>query len=87
MGGKIQQCVCIKFCMKLSKSSTKTFEMLHMSFKEHSLSSIVVFEWHSRFMAGQLSVEEERSGRSDTSKMTENVEKLESSSTKTIAEQ
>jgi hypothetical protein len=34
----------------------------------------VVFEWHSRFKAGRVSVEDdERSGRPNTSKMTENV--------------
>jgi hypothetical protein len=29
MYGKMEQCVCIKFCVKLSKSATKTPEMLH----------------------------------------------------------
>jgi hypothetical protein len=37
----------------------------------------VVFQWHSRFKAGQVSVEDdERSGRPGTSKTTENVEKI-----------
>jgi hypothetical protein len=44
MDGKIEQCVCIKFCAKLSKSSTKTPEMLREAFREHSLSWTVVFE-------------------------------------------
>jgi hypothetical protein len=36
-----------------------------------------VFIWHSRFKAGQVSVEDdERSGWPSTSKMTENVEKI-----------
>jgi hypothetical protein len=51
MDGKIEQRVCIKFCMKLGKSTTETLEMLHESFGEHSLSWMVVFEWHSRFKA------------------------------------
>jgi hypothetical protein len=52
-------------------------EMLHDTFGEHSLSWTVVFEWHSCFKAGEFSVEDgERSGRSSTSKMTENVEKF-----------
>jgi hypothetical protein len=38
MDGKIEQCICIKFCMKLSKSATETFEMLHEAFGEHPLS-------------------------------------------------
>jgi hypothetical protein len=43
MDGKIEQRVCIKFCMKLGKSSTKTLEMLHEAFREHSLSWTVVY--------------------------------------------
>jgi hypothetical protein len=35
-----------------------------------------VFEWLSRFKAGRVSVEDERSGRPSTSKTTENVEKI-----------
>jgi hypothetical protein len=48
MDVKIEQCVCIKFCIKLGKSITETLEMLH----EASLSQTAVFEWHSRFKAG-----------------------------------
>jgi hypothetical protein len=77
MDGKIEQCVCIKFCVKLVKSAIKPLEMLHEAFGEHSLSWTVVFEWHSYFKAGQVSVEgDERSGRPSTSKATENVEKI-----------
>jgi hypothetical protein len=59
MDGKIQQYVCIKFCMKLGKSATETLEMLCEVFGEHSLSQTVVFEWHSRFKAGRVSVEDD----------------------------
>jgi hypothetical protein len=45
MDGKIEQCMCIKFCVKLSKYATETFEMLCEAFGEHSsLSQTVVFE-------------------------------------------
>jgi hypothetical protein len=51
--------------------------MLHEAFGGHSLSWTVVFEWHSHFKAGWVSVEaDERSGWPSTSKMTENVEKI-----------
>jgi hypothetical protein len=40
------------------------------------LSRAAVFEWHSCFKAGRVSVEDERSGRPSTSKTTENVEKI-----------
>jgi hypothetical protein len=42
MDGRIEQCVCIKFCMKLSKSATETPEMLREAFGEHSLSRTAV---------------------------------------------
>jgi hypothetical protein len=51
MYGKIENHVCIKFCVKLGKSSTETIKMLHEAFGEHSLRRIGVFEWHSRFKA------------------------------------
>jgi hypothetical protein len=48
----------------------------------------VVFELYSHLKVGQVSVEDDKhSERSSSSKTTENVEKFESSSMKTIAEQ
>jgi hypothetical protein len=55
MDGKIKQCVCIKFSVKLGKSTTETLEMLREAFWEHSLSRTTVFEWHSRSKAGHVS--------------------------------
>jgi hypothetical protein len=69
MDGKIEHHVCIKFCVKLGKSATETLDMLREAFEEHSLNRPPVFEWHSRFKAGRVSVEgDERSGRPSTSK-------------------
>jgi hypothetical protein len=77
MDGKIEQHVCIKFCVQLIKSATVTLEMVHKAFGEHPLSPTVVFEWHSRVKASRVSVEDdERSGLPSTSKMTENFEKI-----------
>jgi hypothetical protein len=77
MDGKIKQCACIKFCVKLSKSTSKTTDMLCEAFGEHSLSRTEVFEWHSCFKASQVSaVDDKRSGRPSTSKMIENIEKI-----------
>jgi hypothetical protein len=77
MDGKIEQRVCIEFCVKLGKSATEVFEMLREDFGELSLSRTAVFEWHSRFKACRESVKgDERSGRPSTSKTTENVEKV-----------
>jgi hypothetical protein len=61
---KIEQRVCIKFCVKLGKSATDTLEMLREAFGEHSLSRKAVFKWHSRFEAGQVSVENDESSGS-----------------------
>jgi hypothetical protein len=44
MDAKIEQHVCIKFCVKLGKSATETLEMLLGAFGEHSLSQTVVSE-------------------------------------------
>jgi hypothetical protein len=75
MDVKIEQYACIKFCVKLSKSVIKTLEVVREVFGEHSLSWTVGFEWHSRFKAGQVSVEDDKcSGRPSTSKTTGNVE-------------
>jgi hypothetical protein len=44
MNGKIEQCFCVKFYVKLGKSAIETPEMLHETFEEHSLSRTMVFE-------------------------------------------
>jgi hypothetical protein len=75
MDGKIEQHVCIKFCVKLGNSAIETLEMLHEAFGD-SLSRTAVFEWHSCLKAGRVSVEDDkRSGRPSSSKTPENVEK------------
>jgi hypothetical protein len=73
--GKIEQRACIKFCVKLGESTIKTVEVLCEAFGEHSLSWTEVFEWHSLFKAGRVSVEDDkRSGLPNTSKTTETFE-------------
>jgi hypothetical protein len=57
--GKIEQRVCIKFYVKLSKSDTETLEMLHEAFGEHPLSWTAVLEWYSRFKASRMSAEDD----------------------------
>jgi hypothetical protein len=52
MDGKIEQCVCIQFCMKLGKSTIETLEMVREASGDHFLSWTAVFEWHSCFKAG-----------------------------------
>jgi hypothetical protein len=59
MDGKIEQHVCIKFCMKLGKSVTEALEMHCEVFGEYSLSQTAVFEWYSRFKASRVSAEDD----------------------------
>jgi hypothetical protein len=58
MDDKIEQC--IKFCVKVGKSDTETLEMLREAFGDHYLSQAAVFQWHSHFKAGQVSVEDNK---------------------------
>jgi hypothetical protein len=41
---KMEQRVCMKFCVKLRKSAAEILEMLREAFGEHSLSRATVFE-------------------------------------------
>jgi hypothetical protein len=50
---------------------------LREAFRGHLLRRIAVFEWHSRYKAGRVSVEDDgSSGRPNTSKTTKSVEKI-----------
>jgi len=73
-----QRCV-IKFCVKLGKSATVTYEKLQSAYAEHSLSRAQVFRWHKSFLEGREQVEEEPCAvRLSTSKMDNNVERVRS---------
>jgi uncharacterized metal-binding protein len=64
MDGKIEQRVCISFCVNLGNSATETLAMLCKAFGEHSC-----------FKVCRVSVDQ-HSGCPGTSKTTENVEKV-----------
>ena len=69
-----QRCA-IKFCVKLSESTTVTYENLQRAYGEHSLSRAQVFRWHKSCLEGREQVEDEpRTERPSTSKM-DNVER------------
>jgi hypothetical protein len=88
MGGKIEQHVCIKFCVKLDKSATETVEMLHEAFEEHSLSRTAVLNGiHvSRPVECQLKMTNVQGDRA-SAKRQKILKKFEKSPTKTVAEQ
>ena len=76
---KFEQSCAIKFCVKLGKSSTMTYERLQRPYGEHSLSRAHVFRWHNSFLEGQEQVEDElRAGRLWTSKTDDNVGRVRS---------
>jgi hypothetical protein len=45
----MEQRAAIKFCVKLKKAVTETFEMLKSPYSEECLSRTSVFDWHKRF--------------------------------------
>jgi len=76
---KFEQHSAIKFCVKLDKSATVTYEKLQRAYREHSLSRTQVFRWHKSFLDGREQVEDEpRVGRPSTSKADDNVERVRS---------
>ena len=55
----------IKFCFKLGKKDTETYEMLQTAFRPSCMNRASVFEWHKRFKEGRESLrDDERCGRS-----------------------
>ncbi|UYV64790.1 hypothetical protein LAZ67_3001980 [Cordylochernes scorpioides] len=45
--------ICIKFCFKLKKSATETYELIKEAFGDAALSRSRTFEWFSRFQKGR----------------------------------
>ncbi|GFX23892.1 protein GVQW3 [Trichonephila clavipes] len=65
---KIQR-ICIKFCFKLGKTCTETYEMMKTAFGQEAMSHARVFEWLRLFKKGEESVNSDpRSGRPSTSR-------------------
>jgi transposase len=64
----------IKFCQKLGKSPSKTFNMMKQVYGEEALGRSAVFKWHQRFAQGRDSLEDdERSGRPKAVRTERNV--------------
>jgi hypothetical protein len=70
-----EQRVCIKFCQKLGKMATETYEMLQQAFGETDLSRSKTFEWYSRFKNGRTSIDvDPHTGRPSTARTNETVD-------------
>ncbi|UYV85184.1 hypothetical protein LAZ67_X004851 [Cordylochernes scorpioides] len=77
MEQKLKQRICIEFCVKLQISATETFEMLDKAFPNDAPKRTTVFEWHSRFKAGRISIEDDpRQGHPKFQRTDENVQKI-----------
>jgi hypothetical protein len=64
MEGKEKQRVCIKFCVKLGKTLTESFQMLQKALEDECLSRSKCHEWFKRFIEGRASIADDpRSGR------------------------
>ena len=64
MNQKEEQCVCVKFCVNLSKTFIETFKMLPETFGDECLSRLLCHEWHKRFKVDRaLSEDNPCSGR------------------------
>ena len=72
-----EQHINVKFCFKLLKSAKETYEMLKLVYGDAAVTMQTVYKWFERFHNGCESVEDEqRSGRTSTSKTQENVERI-----------
>jgi len=52
-----EQSICIKFCFKIGKPATKTYQLLQQAYSEYAMGRTQVFDWFRRFKEGRTSVE------------------------------
>ena len=67
----------VKFCVKLGKTFTETFELLKQAYGDDSLGRTQCYEWFTRFKSGRQSIEDDpRPGRPSTSTDDSHVQKI-----------
>ena len=72
-----EQRVCIKFCVRLGKAVSETFEVLKQAFGDLCMSRSRTFEWFGRFKNGRTSTaNDDRSGRPSTATTPSKVEQV-----------
>ena len=72
-----EQRVCIKFCVRLGKTGSETFEMLKQAFGDSCMSRSRTFEWFGRFKNGRTSTaNDDQSGRPSTATTPSKVEQV-----------
>ena len=72
-----EQRVCSKFCVRLGKTGSETFEMLKQAFGDLCISCSRTFEWFGRFKNGRTSTaNDDRSGWPSTATTPSKVEQV-----------
>jgi len=72
-----EQQICVKFCVKIGKSVTETFEMLKIAIREEAMGRTQTYERWKHFKEGRTSDDDDpRSGWPSTSKTDDNVAKV-----------
>jgi len=72
-----EQKLCIKFCVRLCKTGSETFEILKQAFGDSCMSRSRTFEWFGRFKNGRTSTaNDDRSGRTSTATSPSKLEQI-----------
>ena len=73
----MEQCINVKFCVKLGKSTTETYGLLKKVYGDECLSCTEVFEWFKRFKEGREEIrDDQHPDHPSTSKTDANIEKV-----------
>jgi len=73
----VEQRVNVKFCVKLGKSATETYDLLKKVYGGERLSHTQVFEWFKRLKEGREEIRDNQCpGRRSTSKTDANIKKV-----------
>jgi len=73
-----EQCVCVKFCFKLGKTFTETFQILQQAYEEDCLSRTQCYEWYQRFKSGRTSIKDDPKSGRPSSMDDDHIEKVRS---------
>ena len=72
-----EQRICVKFCFKLGKTFTETFQMLQQAYGEDCLSCTQYHKWYHRFKSGRTSTKDDpKSGRPSMSMDDDHIKKV-----------
>jgi len=73
----VEQCVNVKFCVKLGKSATEMYDLLKKVYGDECLSCTQVFKWFKRFKEGREEIRDnQRPGCPSTSKTDADIKKV-----------